>query len=224
MATVTAPQQIHAPARFLLENIRWQTYLMLLEDLDDRHIRLTYDHGRLEIMAPSYRHESFSFLLAQIIVVLAEELEIPFIAAGRTTFKRESLEKGLEPDDCFYFKSSPLIVGKTALDLTQDPPPDLAIEVDVTRSVLDRMSIYASLGVPEIWRIHEKGVEVYLLNRDAEYELSEESPTFPGVPLRDVVAFIHQHHTQDQLNFLKSVRTWARKKTLPIWKRSRTAE
>jgi Uma2 family endonuclease len=218
MATIAAPPQTQPPASFFFENIRWQTYLMLLEDLDDRHIRLTYDHGRLEVMAPSYRHESFSFLLAQIIVVLAEELEIPFIAAGRTTFKSENLEKGLEPDDCFYFKSSHLIVGKTELDLTQDPPPDLAIEVDVTRSVLDRMSIYASLGVPEIWRIHEKGVQIYLLNEDGEYGLSEGSPTFPGVPLRDIVAFIHQHHVQDQLKFLKSVRAWARKKILPAWK------
>ena len=155
MATVTAPQQIYVPDHFFLENIRWQTYLMLLEDLDDRHIRLTYDHGRLEIMAPSYRHESFSFLVAQIIVVLAEELEIPFIAAKSTTFKRQDLERGLEPDECFYFKSSALIRGKTELDLMEDPPPDLAIEVEITQNVLDRISIYAALGVPEIWRMQE---------------------------------------------------------------------
>jgi Uma2 family endonuclease len=224
MATVTIPKPIASPDHLVLENVRWRTYLMLLKDVGDGHVRLTFDSGRLEIMAPSFRHESFSFLLGQIIVVLAEELEVPFISAGSTTFKREDLDQGLEPDDCFYFDSSPLIIGKTEIDLTQDPPPDLAIKVDITRSVLNRMSIYASLGVPEIWRIREAGLEVFLLKGEKEYELSEESPTFPGVAMRDIVAFIHQHHTQDQLKFLKSVRTWARKKVLPGWKGPRTGE
>lgn len=224
MATVTVQPPHQSPDHFLLENVRWQTYLMLLEDLEDRHIRLTYDHGRLEIMAPTYRHESFSFLVAQIIVILAEELEIPFIAAKSTTFKRQDLERGLEPDECFYFKSHVLIRGKTELDLSEDPPPDLAIEVDITRNVLDRISIYASLGVPEIWRVREGGLQVYLLKVNDEYELAEESPTFPGVSTKEIVAFIHQHHTQDNLVFLKSVRTWARKKILPGWKGARSSE
>ncbi len=168
MATVTLPPQTETPDRFLLENIRWQTYLMLLKDLENHPVRLTYDHGRLEIMAPAYRHESFAFLLGQLIAVLAEELQISCIAAGSTTFKREDLARGLEPDHCFYFKNYPLIVGKSELDLSVDPPPDLSIEVDITRSVLNRMSMYASLGVPEIWRCRESGLEVYLLKESGE--------------------------------------------------------
>ena len=219
MATVAIQEPSHLSDHFLLENVRWQTYLMLLEDLEDHY--LTYDHGRLEIMAPSYRHESFSFLVAQIIIVLAEELEISFIAAKSTTFKRQDLERGLEPDECFYFKSSKLITGKSELDLAVDPPPDLAIEVDISQSVLDRISIYASLGVPEIWRVREGGLQVYLLNENGEYQLTDESPTFPGVSIKEIVAFVHQHHAQDHLTFLKSIRAWARKKILPGWKEPR---
>ena len=221
MATVTVQPQTQAPDRFLLENIRWRTYLMLLEDLENRHIRLTYDHGRLEIMAPAYRHESFAFLLSQLIVVLAEELQVSCIGAGSTTFKREDMARGLEPDNSFYFKNYPLIVGKTELDLTVDPPPDLAIEVDITRSVLNRMSIYATLGVAEIWRCREGGLEIYLLQESGEYHRSQESATFPGVSIEEMVAFIHQHHAVDLLTFLRSVRAWVRKKILPIWKGQR---
>jgi Uma2 family endonuclease len=221
MATVTAEPRTEASNHFLLENVRWQTYLMLLEDLENRHIRLTYDHGRLEIMAPAFRHESFSFLLSQVIVVLAEELQVSCIGAGSTTFKREDQARGLEPDHCFYFKNYRMIVGKTELDLAVDPPPDLAIEVDITRSVLNRMSIYASLGVPEIWRCRESGLEVYLLNEIGEYQLSEESSIFPGVSIKEMVSFIYQHHAADLLTFLRSVRAWVRKKILPAWKDQR---
>ena len=221
MATVTLPPQTETPDRFLLENIRWQTYLMLLKDLENHPVRLTYDHGRLEIMAPAYRHESFAFLLGQLVAVLAEELQISCIAAGSTTFKREDLARGLEPDHCFYFKNYPLIVGKSELDLSVDPPPDLSIEVDITRSVLNRMSIYASLGVPEIWRCRESGLEVYLLKESGEYLLSQESTIFPGVSMKEMVAFIYQHHATDLLAFLRSVRGWVRKKVLPNWKGQR---
>ena len=144
-------------------------------------------------MAPSYRHESVSFLLAQIIVVLAEELEMPFIAAGRTTFKRENLEKGLEPEDCFYFKSSPLIVGKTELDLTQDPPPDLAIEVvspgDSADEIERKIDLYLSHGSSRVWVVYTTSRRIQVRQSSGISMLGEDSlidapEIFPGWSVR----------------------------------------
>ena len=105
------------------------------------------------------------YFLGRIIDILAEELEIPYDAGGSTTHKREDLAKGLEPDQCYYIRNEPLIRGRMELDLTHDPPPDLAIEIDISRSSVTRLGIYAALGVPEVWRYDGEALQVQFVER-----------------------------------------------------------
>jgi Uma2 family endonuclease len=136
--------------RLLLADIRWQTYEDLLQDLAQTRVKLTYDRGSLEIMTPMYRHESCAGFLGRLVEVAAEEFSMRFISGWSTTFRREDLKRGLEPDRCYYIGNVSAVLGKLDIDLSRDPPPDLAIEVDIRSSSLNRMSIYAALGVPEV--------------------------------------------------------------------------
>ena len=204
-----------AEQRLLLHNIRWLTYEMLLADLHDRPIRLTYDRGDLELMAPSFRHEVYAGLLGRFIATLAEELEVPFKSGRTTTFRRQDMERGLEPDDCFYFRNVPLILGKAEIDLSRDPPPDLGLEIDITRSSLNRMGIYAALRVPEVWRFDGEAIHVHQLRPDGTYEEVAASQTFPTVPLADLADFLHQGTTTDDLTLIRSFRAWVRARIVP---------
>src|SRR5688572_18660481 len=124
MSTITPPTTPTAPTtstrppgeRFLLRGMSWEFYEHLLEELDNRPIRVTYDRGALELMSPSYRHEGSAEILGQLVRLLAEELEVPIKGAGSTTLRRESVERGLEPDKCFYIAHVADILGKEELD------------------------------------------------------------------------------------------------------------
>jgi Uma2 family endonuclease len=204
-----------AEQRVLLTGIRWQTYEALLEDLGDRHVFLTYDRGSLEIMAPLFRHEGFTGVLGRVVEIAAEVLNIPFKAAWSTTFRRPDLERGLEPDRCFYIDNVAAIVGKLDIDLTRDPPPDLALETDITHSSVDRMSIYASLGVPEVWRFDGEHLQVNLLEPGPVYRPAEASLSFPTLPVAKVVGLLHEVITLDDLAQMRTIRAWLQQHALP---------
>ncbi len=210
MSTTTTPTPLPGQ-RFLLEGMSWDFYEHLLEELDNRPIRVTYDRGALELMSPSYRHETFSRLLGRMVNVLAEESDLPFKSAGSTTFRRESLERGLEPDECFYLAHVAEILGKEELNLETDPPPDLAIEVDITHGSLDRIPIYAELGVPELWRFDGEQLLSYHLKDTGEYaEPSERSLAFPQIPLPGLLDFLERAAAVDDGTLLKEFRDWVR--------------
>ena len=114
------------PTAIMLSGIGWRTYEALLADLKNRPIRLTFDRGNLEIMAPTFNHERCKRKVGRVIETLAEETNQAIVSGGSTTFRREDLERGLEPDDCFYLTNASAILGKEEIDLRTDPPPDLA--------------------------------------------------------------------------------------------------
>ena len=139
--------------RVLLRAVSWETYARIVAERgEDSGPRLTYDCGMLEIMVPSFRHETLKEAIAKLFELLAESMDMDYVSAGSTTFRREDLSKGFEPDACFYTHQASSIRGKDTIDLNIDPPPDLVIEIDVTRSSLDKLGIYAAVGVREIWR------------------------------------------------------------------------
>lgn len=157
----------HRPStnRVILHDISWETYERLLKDLENRSSpRLTYNQGVLEIMSPHLEHEESNRTLASIIEIALEESDLDFRRAGSTTFKREDLERGFEPDSCFYIQSVERIRGKKRIDLKTDPPPDLVIEIDLTNDSLDKFPLYAAIGVPEVWRFEET-LEILVLDR-----------------------------------------------------------
>jgi len=153
----------------VLKNISWQEFEdILIEMGDSRSSRIAYDRGTLEIIMPLQEHEYFKDIISDLIKDLAEELDRDYECLGSTTWKRKDLLAGVEPDNCFYIQNEPLIRGNLNINLSQDPPPDLALEIDMTSKSLNRQVIYARLGVPEIWRYDEGVLTIYHL-QDGEY-------------------------------------------------------
>ena len=197
--------------RFILDNVSWGRYTRLLRLFEDRHLRITYDRGVLEIMTLSYEHENISRFLGRLVLILTEEFDLPVAPGGSTTMRRKRKQKGLEPDDCYWIAHASVIRGKTTIDLRTDPPPDLAVEVDVSRSSLNRMAIYEKLRMPEVWRHNADGLTFNVLNAEGKYEVSPVSTLFP-VPISsaDLVPFIQMRNSMDDNAVIKQFRVWVR--------------
>lgn len=203
-ATLLAP-----PAEMIhLSGISWQTYETLLDELSDRRLRLTYNRGNLEIMAPSPEHELGKEVLGRFVETLAEELEVQIYPLGSTTFKRPQLS-GAEPDKCFYIRNIGAVRGKRRLDLTEDPAPDLTIEIDVTSSSNNRLQVYADLGVAEVWIYNGESLVVKQL-QNGTYITSQTSQFFPNLPIPDIAGFLQQAETMDYLELVRAFRNWVR--------------
>ncbi len=204
-----------ADQRFLLYDVSWQFPERFLAEMGGRRLFLTYDRGTLELMSPSTVHGRSTSILGWAILILAEELEIPIDILGMVTFRREDRGKGLEPDDCFYLRHEPLVREKEEIDLMVDPPPDLAIEVKVSRSALDKLAIYAGLGFPEVWRNDGATIHVYVPQADGPYAIRESSPNFPFLPMAELLRFLHMAATMDKTSWARAFRGWVRDEILP---------
>ena len=168
-----------------LNNISWQTYETILEEMGEGYAaRLAYNKGTLEIRMPLPKHERAKSMIGDLVKVLLEELEIDCEPLGSTTFKREDMETGVEPDDCFYIQNEAAIRGKDRIDLTIDPPPDLAIEIDNSSST--SLSSYQALGVPELWRYNGRVLQINVLQY-GKYVETQISQNFPAFPLIEVI-------------------------------------
>jgi Uma2 family endonuclease len=204
-------RQINIPPsqRLCLRDIDWLEFNAILAELGDkRPTRLAYYHQTLEIRMPSPEHEINKEIIGDLIKILLEELEIDRECFGSTTFKREDMSAGIEPDNCFYIQNYQQTIGKTRIDLSVDPPPDLAIEVDVTSKT--QLSAYASLGVPEVWLYANGELQINLLQAD-EYVISPTSPTFPGIPIVPTLdEFIDLSRREGTSLVLRRFRQWLR--------------
>jgi Uma2 family endonuclease len=204
--------------RFVLYGVGWEGYEKILEVIGERHVRVTYDRGDLELMSPLSPHEIYKKFFGRLLDVLAEELDIRVMGCGSTTFRRQDLDRGLEPDECFYLSSAARVRDWSVLDLATDPPPDLAVEIDITASCLDRMGVYAGLGVPELWRFDGTTLEVFLLGAGGEYQPSPGSRALPFVPLGEVVPLLHRSlEVGDDGQTLRSLRAWVRDRVVPAF-------
>ncbi len=196
--------------RVVLRNISWQTFETLLAEMgENRPSRLAYDQGTLEIITPLMPHEYNNRFIHNLIVVLADELNLNLKSVGSMTCKRPDLLRGVEPDSSFYIQNEPLIRNKREVDLTQDPPPDLAIEVDYTSTSVNRMPIYAALGVPELWRYEESAIQIYQLQA-GQYIPCTVSPTFANLPLTQIPEFLAESLIIGEIPAIRSFRSWVR--------------
>jgi len=201
--TLTPPEQF-----IQLSGISWQTYETLLAELSQRRLRLTYNRGNLEIIVPSPEHELYKQVIGRFVETLAEELEIKIAPLGSTTFKRPELI-GAEPDECFYIQNISAIKGKKRLDMSQDPPPDLVVEIDLTSSSENSLQVYADLGVPEVWIYNGSQLRIKRLENQ-RYVECDRSLAFPSVAVLEIVRFIEQAETMDYLELVKSFRGWVK--------------
>lgn len=191
-----------------LRGVSWETYQHLLNDVQDSHAaHFTYDRGTLEIMVLSFKHELLNRALASIVEVVAEELGIDIVNAGSTTFKRQDLERGFEPDTGFYIRHAAAVHGKEEIDLQTDPPPDLLIEVEISHSSLDKNSIYAALGVPEVWRYDGKTMAIFVL-QNRHYIKQETSAAFACLDAGDIARFCENSQTMKRTEWLRMLRSW----------------
>jgi Uma2 family endonuclease len=176
---------------FSLSPMSWQTYRALITNVgDDRGWRIAFADGVLEIRMPLEEHEEPKELLVDFIIAIVDELEIEVRKLGSLLLEREDLQRAIEPDACFYIQHELAVRGKK-INLQTDPPPDLAIESDYTNSSLSKHSIYAALGVPELWRYCQDKLEVYILQQNA-YILSSTSLAFPFLPIAEIPDFIER--------------------------------
>ena len=192
----TKPQSPESP--FTLRKVSWATYKALMADVGDaRPWRLAYETGVLELRMPLFQHEVPKGLLESFIEAIADEADIDVLKAGALRLELEDLKRAIEPDSCFYIQNELRVRGKDDINLPEDPPPDLAIESDLTSSSLNKFNIYASLGVPELWRYRKKTLEVYLL-AGKEYRSSEVSLAFEFLPIAEIPNFIQQSKSSGQ--------------------------
>ncbi len=217
MATVTSSAPVRAGDfdRVVLPGVRWSTYEALLEDLDGCHIRLTYDRGSLEIMTLSSPHEFSKKTLARAFEEMTLELDIPIKSGGQQTFRQQLHEKGLEPDECYWVRHEPEVRGKRDISLETDPPPDIAMEIEISTSVLDRLGIYATLRIPEVWRYDGETITVAHLQDDQTYQMLDYSPTFPCLPLGELAAFLAKRDSMDETRLIRMFREWVRAELAP---------
>jgi Uma2 family endonuclease len=211
LATPAVQQQ-----RIVLDNISWHTYETFLREFDERPLRITYDEGILEIMTLSFGHENLGWFLGRLIAVLTLELELPLVGGGSTTLKRKLKLKGLEADDCFWIKNAAKMRGKKQFHYRRDPPPDLALEIDVTRSSLNRMGIYAALGIAEVWRFKGKTLDVYVLGADGKFRKKRRSRIFPLVPMEQILHFLRKLADEDENDLIRAFTSWVRTEIVPL--------
>ncbi len=204
-------RQIDVPQgqRVLLHDINWQEFEEILEELGEkRATRIAYSKGTLEIRMPLPEHEVNKEIIGDMVKILLDELEMDRECFGSTTFKRKDMAHGIEPDNCFYIQNHALMIGKTRIDLTIDPPPDLAIEIDVTSKT--QLSAYEALKVPELWCYVDRKLQINVL-RDGEYIQMETSPIFPCLSaIAGITRFVEMSRTAGTSPALRAFRQWVR--------------
>ena len=192
----------------IVQGVGWDTYTCLLADFaDSSGTRIAYNQGTLEIMAPSFKHEQAADLLSDIVKAVAEAQALDVVPAGSTTFKREDVERGFEPDASFYVQHAADIRGLSTVDLAVDPPPDVIIEIDLTHPSLDKFPIYAALGVPEVWR-HD-GTQIHMYRRlDEAYTEVPSSAVLLGVTTASLTQMVHLGLELPRQVWIGRVRDW----------------
>ena len=194
--------------RFVFHSLDWQRYQTLREMLSrERNVRFTYMHGILEVTMPLEIHEFSARLIEKFIWILVVELGMKVKTMGSTTLDREILDKSAEPDDAYYIQNQPLVAGRD-VNLEIDPPPDLVVEVDITHTDINKLQLYAAMGVPEFWRYNGEIWRIYALCDD-EYEEVKESPTFPLIPKVKLYEFLATAR-QDEVDAELALRKWVR--------------
>ncbi|BAY36802.1 hypothetical protein NIES2111_11330 [Nostoc sp. NIES-2111] len=200
---------IPAGHQLLMKGISWATYKNILAELgENRNYRVSYSQGVLEIMAPLPEHEVAKVIIGDLVKALLEELDIEFWSLGSTTFDKEIMDAGVKPDDCFYIENEAKVRGKDRIDLEIDPPPDLAIEIDITSRT--RFNNYQALKVPELWRWNGSRLEINVLV-DGVYIQTNQSRSFPNLPITQIIPeYLKRSKTDGRNATMKAFRNWVK--------------
>jgi Uma2 family endonuclease len=199
-------EQIRGEKRVTFYHLSWLSYQQILQAIGENNCaHLFYDRGTLEITMPLEEHEFYRELIGLFIRILVVELGLKIKSMGSTTLAREDLERGAEPDNAYYIQNQAKVLGKR-INLTEDPPPDLVVEVDITHTDINKLALYARLGVPELWRFNGQIWRIYRLEKGV-YQEGEFSPTFPLVPKTKLYEFLGTAK-EDEVRAEKNLRSW----------------
>ena len=212
MSTVLSPPKT-VESRVVLHNISWQTYQRLLEERGDCSApRLTYDRGELEIMSPTAKHEDVNESIKLLVNLISMEIGPILRGLGSTTFAREDIDRGFEPDSCFYVRNEAQIRGKERIDLSVDPVPDIVVEIDITSSSVKKRAVFAKFGVPEVWRYDGTRIEILTLT-GGSYIRSDASMVLPVFTAEALTNLVADSLTLDRPEWMNKVLEWARQQT-----------
>ncbi|HEV3025790.1 MAG TPA: Uma2 family endonuclease [Pirellulales bacterium] len=195
----------------VLHDVPWALYEALRDVEANWHIKMTYDDGVLELMSPLPKHESMKKRIGRLIEALTEEMQIPIGCFGSTTWKADRAEKqgGLEADECYYILNERFVRECEDIDLSVVPPPDLAVEAEVSRSAVSKEPIYARLGVPELWRCDGKSLRTYRLH-DGRYVEHEMSLNLSFLRVSDLMTFVEWRPGAGGTDWIREFRAWVR--------------
>jgi Uma2 family endonuclease len=210
MATVEL--QIQPEQRVLLRGVPWETYVTLRDLECNNHVFMTYDRGTLELMSPSGQHDNVKKLLGQLVEAFATELNIPRRSFGSTTWRKSDLFKGLEADECYYIRNHRLVSLRAEVELGREPPPDLAIEVGVHHGDVNKMAIYAALGIGEVWYWRDGALQAHVLEENGQYVAREMSWNLPMLRVKELERFLDVEQALDESAWLNSFRAWVRER------------
>jgi Uma2 family endonuclease len=196
----------------VMHDVSWEQYEALLDALGNRGLRHSYDRGTLELMSPRRDHESPKHLIARLVEAAAFELQIPIAGVGSMTVRKRVKRRGFEPDESYYITNEAKVRGKESYDPDVDPPPDLVIEVDVTRSSVPRLGLFAAAGVPEVWRYHRRKVQFFRLARNGRYREVRRSREIPLLAPEDIERFVNKQGTTDETTLTWEFVRWIRSK------------
>ena len=218
MATITEKSRgwtVQDDQRLVLFDVSWEFYEAFGKEFEDRHVRLTYDDGTLEIMTTSSTHEIYKRAIARLVSALTEELNVPILSAGSTTFKKKSVQKGFEPDECWYIANEAVMRGKLDIDVETDLPPDLTLEIDLSVNSMSRFGIYAGIGVPEVWRFDGKTLKIYHLQENGGYVERPASLNLPYLEPGAITRFLERYPSTDETSWIREFREWVRAELMP---------
>jgi Uma2 family endonuclease len=209
MATVVESKTPVGEERLLLTGISWDFYKMFCDELEGRpSVRLTYSEGILEIMVIKRPHEFYKKMLAKLVEQIFFVFNMPVASGGSMTFQREDLEKGFEHDECWWIEHEADVRGRGELEFRHDPPPDLAIEVEISRSLVDKVSIFAAIGVPEIWRFDGENLRFLTLQVNGEYQESENSRAFSFLTPQHLLPYLKMDNQVDETTRIRQFADW----------------
>jgi Uma2 family endonuclease len=185
IATPLPKIELSPGSHILISGVTWEQYESLLEELgEERRVpRINYCNGTLEIMSPLPAHERPHRIIAYIVISILDAQDRAWEDFGSTTFKKQK-KAGLEPDTCFYIQNAERVRALMRINMEEDPPPDLAIESDVTSKTT--LEAYAALQVPEVWVYDNGRLKINLL-QNGDYQESSISPTFPNLPITEMI-------------------------------------
>jgi Uma2 family endonuclease len=201
---------IVSETRIAIEGVSYEFYKQFCDEVGEQPIRLSYNDGCLEIMVTKSSHEFFKKMLAKLVEATVFELNIPVRSGGAMTFQRDDLKKGFEPDECWWLAHESIVRKTTDFDFQKDPPPDLAIEVEVSHSLAGRIHILAAIKIPEVWRYDGRTLRFCILDAEGQYVDAECSKSFPFLRPELLQAYLALPDEEDETTRLRKYVNWLR--------------